>query len=67
MRFASGSEEGSINMNDSYRTETTDCENDKKLRKVPKSPAPASIAERYMELRRLRAQLSEAEAPRNAS
>jgi hypothetical protein len=54
-------------MNDSYRTETTDWEKDKKPRKIPKSSAPASIAERYMELRRLRAQLSEAEAPRNAS
>jgi hypothetical protein len=54
-------------MRDSFRIEAPNWEKDENPKKDAKNSAPLTIAERYMELRRLRAQLSEAETLRNAS
>jgi hypothetical protein len=52
-------------MKTSYRFTFTGRRKSRKQKKVAKSIASASIAQRYMELRRLRERLSEAESRRN--
>jgi hypothetical protein len=53
-------------MKSSYRFTITNREKSKKPKKAAKNPpAAASIAQRYMELRRLRERISEAESWRS--
>jgi len=49
-------------MKTNYRFTVSNRQKSKKQKKVAKSRSSASIAERYMELRRLRERLSEAES-----
>ena len=49
-------------MTTAYRAAITSREKPKKPKKVAKSRSSASIAQRYMELRRLRERISEAES-----
>jgi hypothetical protein len=53
-------------MKSNYRVTITGRERPKKQKKTSKHVALASIARRYMELRRLRERISEAESWRNA-
>jgi hypothetical protein len=53
-------------MKSSYRFTITNREKSKKPKKAAKNPSPASIAQRYMELRRLRERIFEAESWRSA-
>jgi hypothetical protein len=52
-------------MKSSYRFTITNREKSKKPKKAAKNPPAASIAQRYMELRRLRERISEAESWRS--
>jgi hypothetical protein len=56
-----------MSMKNSYRVKKTGREKAKNTKKALRISAPTNIAQRYMELRRLRAQISEAEASMNPS